>query len=572
MLRMKINIIIVVLIYVFCLAYIAGAQENKPPSNPNIPTNPNDPTFPRDPNQGQRIIVPPPNKVIVIPDVDDNPRIPDNNPNKPDRNPPRIPDYPNNPGRVPGTPDRLDPEPEIPREPIAEPEIPRDPVAEPDIPTVPDVPEQPQGVPKDPVVDQNDPNIPRPDDQIPAAPKLPDDPSLIQPDMETEFLTAPVFKDVTPKILESDLNNYIPNQVLVLLEGSSEKQQDIDSLSQSYNINSIDSSVLSSINATMVLFEIPDNRGVIDVSRTLAADSRTLAAQPNFYFEGMSENNIQYGVQKIKADSAHSISTGKGIKVAVIDTGIDYSHKAIANKIFMKSDFVDTGSYEFDVHGTSIAGIIASTSIEDGITGVAPDVKIIAARACWKDPKNKINTLCSSNTLAKALNYAILNKAHIINLSLGGPKDNIVSLLITKASRAGIVIVAAAGNGGPKGKPVYPAALKEVIAVSATDSDDKLYQSSTRGKYIDLSAPGVDILSTAPGNSWQVISGTSMAAAHVTGAIALVLQKHPELSAFQMKSLLGSTSIDLGKKGKDIEFGEGRIDALSALHKLKTNP
>jgi subtilisin family serine protease len=168
------------------------------------------------------------------------------------------------------------------------------------------------------------------------------------------------------------------------------------------------------------------------------------------------------------------------------------------------------------------------------------------------------------------VDFAILNKANVINFSLGGPKDKLLTMLIKKAVESAIIVVAAAGNGGSKGKPVFPATLDEVevIAVSATDSNDRLYELSTRGNYIDVSAPGVDIFSPAPGDRWQVSSGTSMAAAHVSGTVALILQKNPELSAFEVKTLLGLTAVDLGKRGKDKEFGEGRIDAFEALQKL----
>jgi subtilisin family serine protease len=128
--------------------------------------------------------------------------------------------------------------------------------------------------------------------------------------------------------------------------------------------------------------------------------------------------------------------------------------------------------------------------------------------------------------------------------------------------------VAAGGNGGPDGKPVYPAALPTVIAVSATDSQDGLYAMSTPGKYIDVAAPGVDILSPAPGGSWQMVSGTSMAAAHVSAAVALILQNYPELSPFQVKYLLESSSVDLGEAGRDDKFGEGRIDVFEAIDEL----
>ncbi|MCC6712617.1 MAG: S8 family serine peptidase, partial [Candidatus Dadabacteria bacterium] len=112
------------------------------------------------------------------------------------------------------------------------------------------------------------------------------------------------------------------------------------------------------------------------------------------------------------------------------------------------------------------------------------------------------------------------------------------------------------------------AAMREVIAVSATGPDDRLYPLSTHGDYVDVAAPGVDILGPAPGGAWRMESGTSQAAAHVSGAVALILQDYPELSPFQIKHLLGSSAIDLGKPGKDPEYGEGRIDVGKALGKL----
>ena len=316
-----------------------------------------------------------------------------------------------------------------------------------------------------------------------------------------------------------------------------------------------------------------ENQKLPPLVKKIGSNPDVVLAQPNYYFYSMGSETLQYGVHKINADVAHKSTTGKGIKVAVIDTGIDYNHEALRNKIVLKKDFINENQLEFtnDVHGTSVAGIIAAEADTSGkMIGIAPDVRIIAAKACWYD-KTKSSVTCTSEKIAKAIDYSVLNKANIMNFSIGGPQDLLLTILIKKALQDGTVVVAASGNGGSGGKPVYPAAMEKVIAVSATDSKDILYKLSTTGDYIDLSAPGVEILSPAPGNKWHYQSGTSMAAAHVTGAAALLLQKHPELSSFQIKFILGKSSVDLGKPGKDNKFGEGRIDVAGALQELELN-
>ena len=472
-------------------------------------------------------------------------------PNKPTRD--RVPGGPDNPSAGDGMPPYIFPGPATPADNDQTPSLP-------EIPADPEIPGP-----------AADPAVPEPDPQFPGRPALSDDPSLIGPELETDYLTAPVNKEGTPRIVVSGEDAYAPDQVLALLRGASDKEPAIDDLAEKYDLDSQGSSVLGSINATMVLFTIPDGRSVISVSNILSSDPEILLSQPNFYYNSLSGENVQYGVKKIRADAAHEITTGKGIIVAVIDTGIDFNHPGLKDKIILKSDFVnpDMSGFTIDGHGTSVAGIIAAAGQGEGVIGVAPGVSIIAVKSCRSDQKDSKKAVCSSDKLAGGLDFAISNRAQIINFSLGGPKDGIIAELIARANSSGIIIVAAGGNGGPNGKPVYPAALPEVIAVSATDSEDGLYIQSTPGKYIDVAAPGVDILSPAPGNSWQMVSGTSMAAAHVSGAIALLLQNYPELSPFQVKYLLGASSVDLGESGRDDKFGEGRIDVLQAIERLE---
>ena len=416
--------------------------------------------------------------------------------------------------------------------------------------------------------------VPQIDERRPEPFEIPDEVPDIVPEIDTEDYISPIYKD---KIFDSNIDEnaeYIPDQILILLEGIKPKNSKINKLESNYKLDENGIHPLDSIDATLVVFNVLDKQKLPPLIKKINTDSEIIIAQPNYFYKSLSEKKLQYGVHKINADSAHKISTGKGVKVGIIDTGIDYNHKVLKNKVIIKKNFVDSGlsNFNLDPHGTSIAGIIAASADSSGkILGISPDVKLIAAKACWSTTQNSSSATCSTDKLARATNYVVINGSDIVNFSLGGPRDGIIKILIKKAVNKGITFIAASGNGGLKGKPVYPAALEEVIAVSATDLNDKLYYKSTRGNYVDLSAPGVDIISPAPGNKWQILSGTSMAAAHVSGATALLIQKYPELSPIQIKFVLSSSSVDLGKPGKDSKYGEGRIDVHKALKKLELN-
>jgi subtilisin family serine protease len=153
----------------------------------------------------------------------------------------------------------------------------------------------------------------------------------------------------------------------------------------------------------------------------------------------------------------------------------------------------------------------------------------------------------------------------VINLSLGGPQDSLIAELIRAAFSKGIVIVAAAGDKGLSTYPPYPAALDEVIAVAAVDKKENPYAEGMHGDFIDLCAPGVDIMTTAPGEKYNYYTGTSMAASYVTGAVALLLQQHPGLKPRQVQSLLEQSAGDLGERGKNKECGCGLVNVKRLL-------
>jgi subtilisin family serine protease len=167
--------------------------------------------------------------------------------------------------------------------------------------------------------------------------------------------------------------------------------------------------------------------------------------------------------------------------------------------------------------------------------------------------------------ILKGIDWAATRGARVINMSFAGPPNPAIHRSLEAARKKGIVLVAAAGNAGPKSQPLYPAADPNVIAVSATDANDNLFEQSSRGRHIALAAPGAQILVAIPDNGYEISSGTSYSTAEVSGIVALMLQRKPDLSPDQVRGILRVTAKDLGPKGPDAMFGAGLADAYGAL-------
>jgi subtilisin family serine protease len=336
----------------------------------------------------------------------------------------------------------------------------------------------------------------------------------------------------------------------------------------------VESQTFALTGTTKYRWRIPDGRSVREVIRALAADG--VLSQPNYIFHGtqselanapatLAEGDpAQYSLAKMQLPMAHRIVRGEKTLIAVIDSGIDTSHPELANVV--AGSFDALGPSEPHSHGTAVAGAIAAHS---RLMGVAPGAHVLAVRAFGPASQGAEGTTFN---ILKGLDWAASNGARIFNMSFAGPADPSLSRALAAAKKKGIVLIAASGNAGPKSPPLYPAADPNVIAVSATDADDKLFAMSNRGDYIAIAAPGVDILLPAPGGKYQVYSGTSFAAAHVSGVAALILDRRPDLKPDQVKSILLSTARDLGPKGRDPQFGAGLADAYKAVMAAETMP
>jgi subtilisin family serine protease len=352
------------------------------------------------------------------------------------------------------------------------------------------------------------------------------------------------------------------NEVVIEVSGRPTPAQ-VDALARRHRLNREESQAFNLTGTTMFRWTIPDGRNVPNVIRGLEQDPNILSVQPNYHYrlqqqQSRTGEGIQYSVDKLKLPRAHEMAKGDSILIAVIDSGIDPNHPELLDTI-ADSFNPAGGDGAPHSHGTGIAGCIVAQS---RLTGVAPRARILAVRAF--DPNGGGAEGTTFNIL-KGLEWASEKGARVINMSFAGPQDPIIGRALAAANKKGIVLVAAVGNAGPKSPPLYPAADTNVIAVTATDSQDRLYQGSNRGNHVAVAAPGVDVILPAPGTSYQMSTGTSFAAAHISGIVALILEREPSLTPDSVRRVLLSTAHDLGPAGRDKDFGAGLADAYDAL-------
>jgi hypothetical protein len=363
----------------------------------------------------------------------------------------------------------------------------------------------------------------------------------------------------------------VAGEIVAEIDGSLSDTQ-ADELARRHGLARLQSQNFPLVGGTIGLFRITDRRTVETVSRELATDASVRSVQLNFRHvlqdqkAALTEGDpAQYALLKLRLPQAHTLAHGVNVTIAVIDSGIDVKHPELANAI--ADSFDALGSKEGPhAHGTGIAGAIVSHA---RLMGSAPAARILAIRAFGVAPNGAEST---SFVILKALDYAAAHRAQIVNMSFAGPKDAVIERAIAAAAAKGIVLVAAAGNAGPKSPPLYPAANPNVIAVSATDAQDRLFAASNRGGHIAISAPGVDIFLPAPDEKYQMTSGTSFSAAYVSGLAALMLERNPSLKPDEVRAILMKTARDLGAPGRDDLFGAGEADAYAAVSAVTSAP
>ena len=253
----------------------------------------------------------------------------------------------------------------------------------------------------------------------------------------------------------------------------------------------------------------------------LAHDPRVDSAEPMRDFHTLttdatmvrdSYRSLQHALDTLQVDAAHAMSRGSGVRVAIIDSGIDARHRDLSGAVEDRRDF--TSSSPLAPHGTEVAGVIGARDAGGtGIVGVAPEAELVDLRACSAAKTPGAPADCDSFTLAQALDYAVNAHVDVINLSLAGPYDPLLARLLDAAEANGIAVVAAAAPGGAR--DAFPASIPTVIAAASIEGTGANPATAVR-------APGTDVLTTFPGDRYDYGSGSSLASAHVAGVVALM--------------------------------------------------
>lgn len=352
------------------------------------------------------------------------------------------------------------------------------------------------------------------------------------------------------------------NEVVIEVAGRPSQAQ-VEALARRHRLNREESQVFNLTGTTMFRWTIPDGRNVATVVRSLEQDPSILSVQPNYRYmlqqqQTRTGDGIQYAVDQLKLPRAQQLAKGNSVLVAVIDSGIDPTHPELADSI-ADSFNPAGGDGAPHSHGTGVAGAIVA---HGRLTGAAPSARILAVRAF--DP-NGGNAEGTTFNILKGIEWASGKGARVINMSFAGPQDPIMARALAAAHKKGIVLIAAVGNAGPKSPPLYPAADTNVIAVTAVDSQDRLFGMANRGNHVAVAAPGVDVILPTPGTSYQMATGTSFAAPHISGIVALILEREPALTPDSVRRVLLSTARDLGPSGRDKDYGAGLADAYEAV-------
>jgi hypothetical protein len=355
---------------------------------------------------------------------------------------------------------------------------------------------------------------------------------------------------------------FVPNEVILDIP-SSVPTTALDAIAARHAMTRVETRAMRLTGRTLHRWRINGGTSVPDMIRNMTGERQVNGAGANFIYSLAQDqsapiNSDQYAPQKLNLTEAHRLARGERILVAVIDSEVDASHPDLTGAITATFEAAAEDERPHS-HGTGMAGAIAARRT---MLGTAPRVGLLTVRAFSTKASSAEGTTFN---ILKGLDWAAAQGARVINMSFAGPSDPRLKDALVKAYKKGIVLIAAAGNAGPRSPPLFPAADPNVIAVTATDADDAIFPGANRGDHIAVAAPGVEILAPAPDGTYQFTTGTSVAAAEVSGVAALLIERNPALTPAAVKRILMETAQDLGPKGRDRDFGAGLVDALRAV-------
>jgi len=324
-------------------------------------------------------------------------------------------------------------------------------------------------------------------------------------------------------------------------------QRDAAAVAKEHGLERVADWPIRSLSIYCFVFRAPEGADRQSIIEVLNADGRVDSAQPLQSFEtslSQAEDyddtyaNLQYGLDVLDIAAAHRTTRGAGIRVAIIDSNADKNHEDLQGRIRRVQVFSNKRDSADSNHGTAVASIIGARSNNAlGIVGVAPEATLELYVSCWSGGQAKA-AICDSFSLSKALDAMLEDPPHVLNLSLNGPNDPLLARLLQKAYEIGVVVVAA----GPTGRLLqksFPANMQEVIGVESSPT----LSSTADVSNVMLYAPGNRILVAVPADQYDFRSGSSLAAAHVSGVVALLLAVAPDHSPDAISSILQRSQV-----------------------------
>lgn len=341
---------------------------------------------------------------------------------------------------------------------------------------------------------------------------------------------------------------------------SAHARQTLRAVESEYGLREVNSWPIESLGMHCAVLELPVGADRASVLSRLQQDKRLRLTQPLQTFATRTGYNdpyvgLQRGFKQMDVAEAHPWSQGEGVKIALIDTGVDLNHPDLRGAVAVAANFVDSDDRQFrrDRHGTEMAGVIAAVANnKEGIVGIAPGARLLVFKACWQSQSDADAARCNSFTLARALAAAFDAHAQIINMSLAGPADPLVGDLIREGVRRGVLFVGAAADEGEGPGLLHQPGVIEVASAEAR-----------AGAATAVYAPGHEILTLLPDGHYDFASGTSIATAQVSGVVALMLARNPGLSAAAALRVLQDTSAGAAERG-----ALKQVDACAAVVSL----
>ena len=321
---------------------------------------------------------------------------------------------------------------------------------------------------------------------------------------------------------------HVPGQIIFLVDNDKAGLAGLDRVAKKYHLNVNEKSVLKSLNRIMVLSSTAKDPA--EIAGALKNEPGVYNAQPNYVFATMGRqdplSSMQNLVSMLDLQEVHDKVTGKNITVAVVDTGVEVEHEDLRARIVGYKNFISGSAYQGEIHGTAVAGIIGADKNEYGIVGIAPDVSLLALRACRQVSKTSAMGECFSTSLVRSLDAAISAKVDVVNLSLGAyVNDTLLSMMIDSGHEKGIVFAAPVGNDPTAENVAFPASHDKVISVAGLDELGNPLPNKRLASMAAAVAPATHLFVTTPGNSYNFIDGTSLASAAISGIIALSMEK-----------------------------------------------